>query len=124
MLMKAGLALLLVGAIRPLDQACALELEASLSRAITNKKYQEPTDRQLTAARKLFQHTLLGDRPAADLQTIGISGVRRNADNAGQETRRLHRSEKRLPAYGHEHGRVAYEVGPRPCAHQMGGLRL
>jgi hypothetical protein len=69
MRMKAGFAVLLVGALQPGDQVCALDLEAGLTRVITNKVYHDPTASQVTRANELFQRTLLGDRTTTELQT-------------------------------------------------------
>jgi len=67
--MKNGLALLLAGAVQAPMGARALELESSLTRAIANTRYEQPASSDLTQARELFKHTLLGDRPVAELKT-------------------------------------------------------
>jgi hypothetical protein len=69
MFMKNGLALLLVGAVQTRMQARALDLEASLARAIVNTSYQEPAAGELTRAKELFKHTLQGDQTVAELKT-------------------------------------------------------
>ena len=66
--MKNGLALLLAGAVQAPMEARALELESSLTRAIANTRYEQPAPSDLTQARELFKHTLLGDRPVAELK--------------------------------------------------------
>ncbi len=52
--------MLLIGSIPALLEARAVDLEASLAQAITNKVYQDPTPAELTRARELFQRTLQG----------------------------------------------------------------
>src|SRR5271169_2494633 len=66
--MKNGLALLLVGAVESRMQAMALDLEASLTRAIVNTSYQQPAQAELTRAKDLFRHTLQGDLSVEDLR--------------------------------------------------------
>jgi hypothetical protein len=67
--MKNGLALLLIGAVETRMQTMALDMEASLTRAIVNTTYQQPAQVELTQAQELFKHTLQGDRTAGDLRS-------------------------------------------------------
>jgi hypothetical protein len=67
--MKNGIALLLAGAVQAPMEARALELESSLTRAIANTRYEQPAASDLSQARELFKHTLLGDQPVAELKS-------------------------------------------------------
>jgi len=64
--MKSELAILLIASMN-LPQAQALDLEACLTQAITNKVYQTPTPTELTRAQQLFRRTLQGHWTAAEL---------------------------------------------------------
>lgn len=58
MIMKSGIACLLIAAMNTLTQAQEVDLEACLARVITNKHYQAPSPAEFTQATDLFQRTL------------------------------------------------------------------
>jgi hypothetical protein len=108
MIMKTGMALLLAGVMQPRNSACALDLEASLTRAIVNKAYQEPAADQLAQAQRLFQHTFLGDLTAAELQTNWVTlGFEFSVVINGEDSLWLLREPT-----GHESGRGWYLFRP------------
>jgi len=67
--MKTGVALLLIGSMHIRMPAWAVDLEACLTRAITNKVYEAPTPAELTQAKQLFERTLQGHWTQAELTT-------------------------------------------------------
>jgi hypothetical protein len=64
-----GFALLLTAVMQACMQTKALDLEACLAQAITNRSYQAPDPSELARAKELFEHTLRSDQPAAELKT-------------------------------------------------------
>ncbi len=64
-----GLALLLIGVLQASADATGPDLEAWMSRAITNLAYQPPTAAEFKRARELFAHTLKADRAMEELKS-------------------------------------------------------
>jgi hypothetical protein len=67
--MKTGMALLLIAATQAGAQTTAPDLEAWLTRAITNLTYEPPKPAEFKRAQELFEHTLRGDRKVAELKS-------------------------------------------------------
>lgn len=61
--------MLLIGSMPILMPARAVDLEACLTRAVTNKVYQAPTPAELTRAKELFERTLQSHWTDAELTT-------------------------------------------------------
>jgi hypothetical protein len=68
MWMKTGTALFVMGALQAPMKTGAVELEAALTRAVTNLNYQAPSSADLAHARHLFADTLTGSKSLETLQ--------------------------------------------------------
>ena len=87
MIMKTGLALCLAGTLQAPAQIAATDLENWLARVITNVVYRPPGQAELARAEALFEHTLRGDRPEAELRNGWQElGLRLQTVSAGEES--------------------------------------